>query len=168
MADETLSDLGPVPSDIEALIERYIGKRRVTAAQADALLGELGGTAATALSSQAAAASELRPRRRYNTPFPQGIAGADELPELRAGRGLRTPLPGFHFAARPAVPSVPPPEPAVVTAAVTPAPDPQPMAASADADPSEDSFEILVDDEVLELEPDDLLVVDAGDDDAES
>lgn len=234
MADETLHELGPVPSDIDALIERYLGSRRITAAQADDMLLALqSGSVALATPSGPASVSSLPPdvrreRRRYNTPFPQGLAGADELPQLNSGRGLRTPLPGFYPPVKPAVASTPAPsftrpppsvfsppsasaawlpapeESAVIPVARTPVPasltpvpaafaepsvyppaaDSQPPAASEPASRSsrpmaavtpqpmaagtahkEDSFEILVDDEVLELEADDLLIEDVTDED---
>jgi len=159
MADETLRDLGPEPGDIEALIERYLGSRRITAGQADALLSELGSGGALFAPTRASSAApqpegsaaqwERRPdRRRYNTPFPQGLAGVDELPVI--SRGLRTPLPGFH---------APVPSRSVAPIALTPVSAP-PIAAEADVARTDDSFEIVVDDEVLELEADDLLIED--------
>jgi hypothetical protein len=243
MADETLHELGPVPSDIDALIERYLGTRRITAAQADAMLQALQSGSgslppASASNPPPGLPPNLRTGRRYNTPFPQGLAGADELPELNSGRGLRTPPPGFYPPVKPAVApmstsmsmSTPPPpsvfsppsasaawlpapeESAVIPVARTPVPasltpvpaafppdsvfppaprsafppatdlpppaagepaprssrpvaavSPQPMSA-ADAG-KEDSFEILVDDEMLELEADDLLIEDVTDED---
>jgi len=221
-----------VPSDVEALIERYLGSRRITAAQADVLLAQLATPGVLSASSAPAAVELHRGGRRYNTPFPQGLAGADELPEIHNGRALRTPLPGFHppvariadaarlssippaavvptatatpapvftpsgttpvtplpaaapyaagatpvpmFSPEPAsVPPAPPVEPFLPAATPVPARapaslPPQPLAASQSAEhrDNEDSFEILVDDEVLELEPDDLLIEDADDDES--
>ena len=219
MADDNLHELGPTPSDIEALIERYLGSRSITAAQADVLLNELSAgraplvapstppsISASALAAAAAPREYQRERRRYNTPFPQGIAGADDMPELYPVRGLRTPLPGFHPAAkqtpagagftpapnvfsppsasaawlpapeesavlpvaRTPVPAALTPVPAAFPAATEPPPaaaSSQPMAAAEDSS-KEDSFEILVDDEMLELEADDLLIEEVGEDEA--
>jgi hypothetical protein len=72
--------------------------------------------------------SSIPPLERRNTPFPSGVPGATELPDIR--------------------PSSRPP------ATTEPAP---PSAASHMLHDAEDSFEILVDEEILELEPDDLL-----------
>jgi hypothetical protein len=219
MADDNLHELGPEPSDIEALIERYLGSRRITAAQADVLLNELSAGSAplspapVSIPAPSRASSVPAPdlragRRSYNTPFPQGLVGADQVPELNSGRGLRTPLPGFLQAVKhgsaPAAASLPPPpsvfsppsasaawlpapeESSVVPMARTPVPaaltpvpaafpvssmpppaamSSPPLAASERAD-REDSFEILVDDEMLELEADDLLIEDVSDDEA--
>lgn len=223
MADDNLHELGPVPGDIEALIERYLGSRRISAAQADVLLRDLGAGSAAPASvppPRAAASAPIsefrREHRRYDTPFPQGIAGADDLPDFNTGRGMRTPPPGFYPPARPGTPLPPraatpapartptpippgfntPPPPAVfsppsasaawlpapeesavvpvsrtpVPAALTPVPaafpaPSQPPPAAAVAAQREDSYEILVDDEVLELEPDDLLIEDVTDED---
>lgn len=165
MEDETLSDLGPVPGDVEALIERYLGSRRITAAQADSLLAELGRGAAPA--PVAVPPAPRSPGRRYNTPFPQGIAGADDLPLISP----RTPLPGFYPPVAPlAVAPASVPAPAVFSTepAFLPLSEPPPAppaAASATPERREDSFEILVDDDMLELEPDDLLIEDADDND---
>ena len=164
MEDETLNDLGAVPGDIEALIERYLGSRRITAAQADGLLSELGRAAAPAPLAQPVLRSA---GRRYNTPFPQGLAGADDLPLIGAARSPRTPLPGFHPPVAPRVvtpASAPPPAsfaPAAPEASSFAPPAEQPASASAEAERKDDSFEIIVDDEVLELEADDLLIEDA-------
>jgi hypothetical protein len=83
--------------------------------------------------TQRMSAREVRtpvPRR----PFAGGLAGADDLPQFPINRPPQT--------AR----SIPPPLPPRSAAAASPAPTEQ------------DNFEIIVDDEILEIEPDDPLL----------
>jgi hypothetical protein len=109
---------------------------------------------------------------RKNTPFPGGIAGAEDMPAFAPRRAF-TPRP-FNVpeplgSARPTLPSLIPPLPA---AARLPEPPPseesQALAGLGSEEPpsasveltkpaSEDDFEIIVDDEIVEIEAGDVL-----------
>lgn len=93
---------------------------------------------------------------RHNTPFPAGLPGADEMPDI----ARRVPPRGF--AAPIAALVTPPP-------AVEPEPEAEPVVATAEAQrldvPEQsaeipklphDDFEVVVDDEIVELDPEDM------------